>query len=56
MRYLVLALYGFGLGLIGHGWISDGLSLSRKVTFSVVALAIIAIGVFLQLKWKTEEE
>ena len=56
VRYLVLALYGFGLGLIGHGWITDGLSLSKKIIFSVVALVIIAFGVFLQLKWKTEEE
>jgi hypothetical protein len=56
MRYLCLLFYGLGFGLLGHGWYSDILPLSTKVTLSVVAVALVGVGGLIQWKWTTGKE
>ncbi len=47
-------MYGFAVGAIGYGWLSEVFSIQLKIFISLGAVILLGTAFYLQERWKIE--
>jgi hypothetical protein len=55
-KFVLLFMYVFAFGLIGHSWLSDSLPISTKLILTAFSLIIVGAAIAVQWNGNAEKE